>query len=313
MNQTLDLRQSNHPKCQRCDRSARFDIDTDGLCTKIISTRDALPVRCVGEWAYEKIYRLVQYFGIFARGMSKKWNGLNYVEICSGPGRCITRNDRTEMDGTALGVICSPQFPKLRKGIFIDASPRVVDILNQRIKALGASHIAEAIVGDYTDDQGICRILSRLSGSCLNLVFIDPTECDVPFKTIQKIVAHLQNADLLINVALGTDVTRNIVPAILSPSHITSKTKYENFLGVPGFCNQPDVIELANLSDHDDLRRKFIDTYSQSLRGEGYEYTDVRYVKHYYYLLFASRNAKGLEFWNKSCAIAPDNQRELSW
>jgi three-Cys-motif partner protein len=269
-------------------------------------------VRCVGEWAYAKIYRLVKYFGIFAGGMSKQWRGLNYVEICSGPGRCISRNDRTEMDGTALAVIRSPQFPKLKKGIFIDASPRVVDVLNQRIKALEASHIAEAVLGDYTDDQGICGILNRLPPRCLNLVFIDPTECDVPFQTIQKIVAHLQNADLLINVALGTDVTRNIIPAILSPSHMTSKSKYENFLGVPGFCNQPDVIKLANLSDHDDLRRKFADTYNQSLRGEGYEYTDVRRVKHYYYLLFASRNPTGLKFWTKSCAIAPDNQRELS-
>jgi three-Cys-motif partner protein len=312
MSHTLDLRQSRHPDCQGCDRAERDDIDADGLCTKIMSTIDGLPVRCVGEWAYDKIYRLVQYFGIFAGGMSNRWKGLNYVEICSGPGRCITRNDRTEMDGTALAIIRHKQFPKLKKGIFIDASQRVVDVLNQRIKALDASHIAEAVVGDYSDAPGLCRILNRLPDSCLNLVFIDPTECDVPFQTIRQIVAHLQNADLLINVALGTDVTRNIIPAILSASHKTARAKYEQFLGVPGFCRQPDVIKLAKLSDHDDLRRKFADTYNQTLRGEGYQYTDVRRVKHYYYLLFASRSPKGLEFWNKACAIAPDSQRELS-
>jgi len=312
MSQILDLRQSHHPNCLGCGRSARDDIDADGLCTKIKSTLDGLPVRCAGEWAYDKIFRLVQYFGIFAGGMSKKWKGLNYVEICSGPGRCITRNERTEMDGTALAIIHHKHFPKLQKGIFVDASPRVVEILNQRIEALGKAGIAEAVVGDYSDAPGLSRILNRLPNRCLNLVFIDPTECDVPFPTIKCIVEHLKNADLLINVALGTDVTRNIIPAILSPSHMRSKSKYENFLGVPGFCDQPDVIKLANLSDHDHLRRKFADTYNQSLRGEGYEYTDVRRVKHYYYLLFASRNAIGLEFWNKSCAIAPDNQRELS-
>jgi three-Cys-motif partner protein len=311
MSHQLDLRQSRHPKCQGCDRAERDDIDADGLCTKIMSTHDGLPVRCVGEWAYDKIYRLVQYFGIFASGMKNQWQGLNYVEICSGPGRCITRNDRTEMDGTALAIIHHKQFPKLKKGIFIDASPRVVGILNQRIKALDASHIAEAVVGDYSDAAGICRILNRLPDSCLNLVFIDPTECDVPFQTIQQMVAHLQNADLLINVALGTDVTRNIIPAILSASHKTARSKYEQFLGVPGFCRQPDVVKLAKLSDHDDLRRKFADTYNQTLRGQGYQYSDVRRVKHYYYLLFASRSPKGLEFWQKSCTYAPDNQKEL--
>jgi hypothetical protein len=40
-----------------------------------MSELDQLPVRCVGKWAYEKIYRLVQYFGIFANGMKNKWEG----------------------------------------------------------------------------------------------------------------------------------------------------------------------------------------------------------------------------------------------
>lgn len=311
MSHTLDLRQSRHPNCLGCDRSERDDIDADGLCIKTMSTLDGLPVRCVGEWAYDKIYRLVQYFGIFAGGMSRKWLGLNYVEICSGPGRCITRNDRTEMDGTALAVIRSKQFSKLKKGIFIDASPRVVDILNQRIMALGKSDIAEAVEGDYSDAPGLARILNRLPDSCLNLVFIDPTECDVPFTAIKRIVDRLQNADLIINVALGTDVTRNIVPAILHSSHKTARGKYETFLGSPGFCARPDVVELAKLADHDDLRRKFAEAYHQKLRGEGYQFTDVCSVKHYYYLLFASRNAKGLEFWKEACTYSPDNQKNL--
>jgi len=277
-----------------------------------MSELDQLPVRCVGKWAYEKIYRLVQYFGIFANGMKNKWGGrLNYVEICSGPGRCITREDHTEMDGTALAIIQSPHFKELKKAIFIDASPRVVEILNQRIKNLEKTHIAEAVVGDYGDAPGLARILGTLPDSCLNLVFIDPTECDVPFHTIERIVAELQNADLLINVAIGTDINRNIVKAATKPSFIRAREKYEKFLGVPGFCARPDVVELAMREDHDDLRRKFADAYKEKLNNLGYVHTNVRGVKHYYYLLFASRSAKGLEFWNKSCAIAPDNQREL--
>jgi len=308
----LDLRERSNPDCPGCDRAARKQCLKNGLCTKTNSVLDQLPVRCVGGWAYDKIYRLVQYFGIFANGMKNRWGGrLNYVEICSGPGRCITRENRNEIDGTALAVIQSPHFKELKKAFFIDASPRVVDVLNQRIKTLGASHIAEAVRGDYGDAPGLCRILNRLPDSCLNLVFIDPTECDVPFSTIQRIVAHLQNADLLINVALGTDVTRNIIPSILSPSHKTARQKYESFLGTPGFCTEPEVVALAQHADHDDLRRKFADTYHHKLRGEGYQYTDVRPVKHYYYLLFASRNPKGLEFWKKACTYSPDNQKEM--
>ena len=308
----LNVHPHKHPKCGGKNCPERDNVDADGLCTHTTSATDGLPVRCVGEWAYDKIYRLVQYFGIFAHGMKNRWGGrLNYVEICSGPGRCITREDHTEMDGTALAVIQSPHFKELRKAVFIDASPRVVDILNQRIKALAASHIAEAVVGDYSDAPGICRILNRLPDSCLNLVFIDPTNCDVPFQTIQRVAAHLQNADLLINVALGTDVNRNLVRAILLPNHKTARAKYERFLGTPGFCAQPEVVGLAKRAGHEDLRRKFADTYDHKLKGEGYGHTDVRPVKHYYYLLFASRNPKGLEFWKKACTYSPDNQKEM--
>jgi three-Cys-motif partner protein len=312
MSHRIPLREIKHPDCQGTHCPEREGLDDDGLCTHTSSKLDGLPVRCVGDWAYHKIYRLVQYFGIFANGMKNRWGGrLNYVEICSGPGRCITRGDHTELDGTALAVVQSPHFKELRKAILIDASPRVVEILNQRIKALGASHTADAVVGDYGDAPGLCRILDRLPDSCLNLVFIDPTNCDVPFTTIQRVVAHLQNTDLLINVALGTDVNRNLVRAIQLANHQAARAKYEGFLGTAGFCSQPDIVELAKRKDHDDLRRKFADTYHQKLRGEGYRYTDVRPVKHYYYLLFASRSPKGLEFWQKACTYSPDNQKQL--
>jgi three-Cys-motif partner protein len=304
----LDLRQQVHAACKRADLEK---TDNDGLCANLLSELDSLPVRCVGEWAYEKIYRLVQYFGIFAGGMKNQWDALNYIEIGSGPGRCLVREDCTEMDGTALAVARNPQFSSLKKAIFVDASLRVTEILNQRLTALSATPPAEAIVGDYEDPQGLCRIFDKLHPRSLNFVFIDPTECDVPFTTIEQIVARLQNADLLINVALGTDVNRNIIPAILAPTHIKAREKYERFLGTPGFCARPDIIELAKRADHEALRRKFAEAYNERLLKLGYVHTDVRPVRHYYYLLFASKNRKGLEFWLKSCRIAPDDQREL--
>ena len=92
------------------------------------SVLDDLPIRPVGEWAYDKIYRLVQYFGIFAGGMKNRWAALNYVEIGCGPGRCVLRENCLEIDGTALAIIRSPNFSSLQKAIFIDASSRVAEI-----------------------------------------------------------------------------------------------------------------------------------------------------------------------------------------
>jgi len=307
----LDLRQQLHRGCQQSDAAELEVTDRDGLCRTLVSELDGLPLRSVGEWAYDKIYRLVQYFGIFAGGMKDQWDGLNYIEIGSGPGRCIIRDDCTEMDGTALAVSRSKHFSSLKSAIFADASARVVGILNQRLSRLKLETKAKAVVGDYEDSSSLRDILRRLPERSLNFVFIDPTECDVPFSTIEQIVGQLRNADLLINVALGTDVNRNIVPAILSPTHVKAREKYERFLGTSGFCARPDVIEMAQRGDHEELRRKFAEAYNERLGELGYVHTDIRRVRHYYYLLFASRNPKGLEFWLKSCRIAPDDQREL--
>lgn len=60
---------AQHPKCTGKGCQERDNVDGDGLCTHTASTLDDLPIRCVGQWAYEKIYRLVQYFGIFANGI----------------------------------------------------------------------------------------------------------------------------------------------------------------------------------------------------------------------------------------------------
>jgi len=215
------------------------------------------------------------------------------------------------MDGTSLAVIRNRQFTSLKKALFIDASSRVTEILNERLIALESTPKAEAIIGDYEAPSSLYPIIDTLSPRSLNLVFIDPTECDVPFATIESIVNRLQNADLLINVALGTDVNRNIVPAILSRTHAKAREKYERFLGTPQFCARDEIINLAKRSDHDALRRKFAEAYNERLRTIGYVHTDIRPVRHYYYLLFASKSHKGLEFWRKSCKIGPDNQREL--
>ncbi|HWY52103.1 MAG TPA: three-Cys-motif partner protein TcmP [Chthoniobacterales bacterium] len=311
MDDRLDLRQQAHDECLGCTRDDREQTDSDGLCVNFVSKLDGLPLRAVGEWSYDKIYRLVKYVGIFAGGMKNLWDSLNYIEIGSGPGRCIVRDDCTEMDGTPLAVLRNRQSSFFENAIFIDASSRVVEVLNLRIAALNAAKFANAVAGDYSDARGLCRIVSHLSPRSLNLIFIDPTECDVPFETIEQVVTHLRNADLLINVAIGTDVNRNIAAAILETTHSRAREKYERFLGNQGFCSRSDVITMAKNGDHEALRRSFAKAYSAKLAKLGYLHTDVRAVRHYYHLLFASRHRRGLEFWRSSCKIAPDRQREL--
>jgi three-Cys-motif partner protein len=314
MNLIENLKILQNPNCHKgCNQEKRDVITENELCNDTVSVVDQLPVRCVGEWAIHKIYMLVQYFGIFSQGMKKKWEGkLNYIEICSGPGRCINRKMGDEFNGTALAIIEHPAFHNLGKALFFDANENVVTALNQRIE-LRLVKNAKAIQGDYFDDSDICeKIGQEINPNGLNLVFIDPTDCSVPFQLVKSVKRMLSNTDLIINLASMTDFNRNVGNALLNPDkYPTVIGKYNRFLDHAGFFTDIENIEFAKQKNFPELRRKFRTTYTENLKKLGYQYFDFTSVHKFYDILFATGHEKGLEFWEKAQKIGYDGQRKL--
>ena len=54
-NVAVDTNVIENPNCECCRNSELRHTDKDGLCKKIKSVVDKLPVRCVGDWANDKI------------------------------------------------------------------------------------------------------------------------------------------------------------------------------------------------------------------------------------------------------------------
>lgn len=299
--------------CKKCrNKDERKQYEGRDHCDEAVSVIDGLPVRCVGEWAYDKIYRLVQYFGIFSQGMRNKWpSGINYIEICCGPGRCVLRESAEEINGTAMAVLKDKRFDHIKSALFVDRGSKIVEALNARINRLGVGHKAKAVVGDFTDHSELREHLKTLDSGCLNLVLIDPTECNVPFDTIRLVSDELENVDFIINVALGTDANRNLAEAVNEPSFKKARVKYAEFLGSESFFEREDVLIASASNNRADLRKLFAEEYENQLAKLGFEHTDTRPVRHYYYLLFASRSSIGLDFWRKACRYAPNGQKEL--
>lgn len=300
-----------NPDCDQCPNAENRHTDKDGLCKKIKSVADGLPVRCVGGWANDKIYYLLQYFQIFAKGMHNKWGKLRYVEVCSGPGRCSTR-DGHEQDGTALAIVQNELFDLLSDAIFIDYSPKVIDLLNKRFRQLGKTNHVHALVGDYNDQTSIAETLAEHSPNSLTLCFIDPTDCSLPFETVRSIFAATRGkCDFLISFFDGLDFHRNAVSATLDPSFAKLRSKYERFLGTPEFFLRKEVVDAARANRYDDLSRLFRQHYSDKLNALGLPYQDWKPVKNFYNLLFASGSSRGLEFWKKASKYDPVGQPEL--
>jgi three-Cys-motif partner protein len=275
------------------------------------SVVDGAPVRCVGQWAQKKIHFLTQYLGIFATGIKGGWEGhIHYVELCGGPGRCIARDTGTEMDGSALAVLGHQTFPYLETATFLDYNTTVVATLNDRIAKRGLAPKATTIEADYTDAERVASLLAARAVRGLSLVFIDPTDCSLPFATVAAIAGAIQKADLIINVATRTDVGRNLQQSILN-SDSNVRAKYIKFLGNDAFFHDPEVIRMAQTGQDSRLRNAFRDAYRTALSRLDYRYFAQETVETYYDLLFASRHELGLTFWKRAQRHGFDGQRTL--
>ena len=304
----LDLHPVNHLTCRKCGTSIRPGKLEEGVCKEVTSEVDGGPVRCVGAWAYDKTYFLTRYFGIFGAGMHKSWQGnVHYIEICSGPGRCISRNTGQEIDGTALAVMHNDSYPLYKSVTFFDISPLIVDALNKRITTLGQAGKALAVLADYTQPGHLIETCRQRAPRGISLIFLDPTDCSVPMQTISLLSRSLDKVDFIINVATGTDANRNLKKAFAKPDGPVRK-KYETFLGSTAFFTDPENIRFAETKQDEMLRAKFRTAYQSALTAEGYQYFGVEIIRHYYDLLFASKHPTGLKFWKQAQSIRPNNQ-----
>ena len=305
--ETLNLHEEHNPHCERC-RNREERTTRDGLCETAPSVTDGLSARCVGSWSFDKIYFLNQYFGIFGAGMKSKWDGkLDYFEICSGPGRCVLRETAREIDGTALTVVQNRQFTHYHGTTFFDISQPVVDALNTRLEARNVLGKACAFAADYNQPEALALAARSRSAGGLNLVFIDPTDCSVPFETLAALSEHLRTVDFIMNIAIGTDANRNITVAFEDASSAI-REKYVRFLGGECFFQNTEHHEMARRKQYKELRARFRKAYQDRLRELGYECFAIEPIRHYYELLFASKHPKGLEFWKKAQSIRPNNQ-----
>ncbi|MGA2179646.1 MAG: hypothetical protein ABSH15_08710 [Verrucomicrobiota bacterium] len=106
-----------------------------------VSSADGLPVRDSGPWIDTKHRLLAYYSKMFATGMKFKWKSRVYLELFSGPGRCVIRNSSKEELGSPLKVI-DHEFTKF---IFTEISLFAAEALAKRLETFGNASLAEIV------------------------------------------------------------------------------------------------------------------------------------------------------------------------
>jgi three-Cys-motif partner protein len=194
------------------------------------------------------------------------------------------------------------------KYFFFEADPACHKALGERIKTRAPEKLKNIslIRGDCNEHVKEVRPPSAPS---LGLVFVDPTGISqIAFDTIRTLTSE-RKMDLIINFPEGMGIRMNLHQYTESEESAldvfmgTSKWK-QRFHQVPTSFPQ--------------ACRQIANEYLENLRSLGYQVLDddqipVRTTGNslLYYLIFASKNPKGSEFWKKIGLIDPKGQRKL--
>ncbi len=272
--------------------------------TENIIGSDGLTIRSSGTWVREKLYYLERYLDIFSVGMKRKWLGkLYYVDLFAGPGQCLVRDTKEEIDGSPL-IALKFNFAKY---FFIEADRICYEALDERAqrRAPEKYNRVKILYGDC--NKKIDEI--KISPSNLGLAFIDPTGVSpLAFDTVKKLTVN-RKIDLIINFHEGMGIRMNL-------HQYTKKdgSALDSFMGSDRwrqrFRKAPTTI--------DQVCREIAAEYRENLQKLGYQVfeDDQIPIKSdqntlLYYLLFASKHRKGSEFWRKIGEIDARGQRKL--
>lgn len=279
-----------------CKNCTHEDNTTEGIC-QLKKGSDSFEILCAGKWVLEKHYYLSRYLDVFTKAMANRWKGgLYYIDLFSGPGKCINRNTGEELDGSPL-IALKYKFDKY---IFVEKNKNNLNVLIKRCETHGINKNIEYINKDC--NSAISDIKSSIPKNALSIAFIDPFGLDFNFENY-KLLTSDRRIDLIVNFPLGMAIKRNL-----------KSQKLDTFLG-------GDEWRKKNLTSHDNLSGNVTNYFKNNLEKLGYVLPREYFIGDVvvkssqkvplYYLVFTSKHPLGSKFWDEIRKYDPFGQRNL--
>jgi len=274
-------------------------FNKDGICTKYKSKSDNLSLHCSGEWTKEKVAHFKWYADIFSLGMKNKWPSRFYIDLFCGPGKSIIREGLEEINGTVLDVLDIRE--KFTKYFFVDMNKICIESLKKRVGE-------RSDIEFYSSDCNLIieKIIDSLPSYSLSLAVIDPDSLQFNFKNYG--ILSRKKVDLIINYPIAP-IERAI--SSVASSNYESRV-LDNFH--PGWRNIINKNTWGN--GKKEKMRKLREDYFQKIRDLGYYSCNIMSpVKNgrnatLYYLIFFSKDKKGIEFWEKQIKSFDEKNRQ---
>lgn len=258
---------------------------------------DSLPARIVGPWTRRKHHYLGRYADIFSVGM-KKWDRRTYVDLFAGPGRCFEKPSDQFYDGSPL-IALGQNFTD---HVFVELDPTNAQTLRQRC-ARRSSKLVTVFDGDC--NSRVDQVVKAMPANGLALAFIDPTNWQIRFSTIQRLTAD-RKVDLLVSFFAG--MMKRVVQydqPELDAFFGTGAWRDRRYMGPDGL---PTLSGLLAAYREQLLTLGFLD--QPSVRE--IEVKNSRNAT-MYLLAFFSKNKMGYRFWDEITTEDEKGQLAIKW
>lgn len=290
------------------NRSCKSDNckNDDGNCPILGS--DNFLVQCVGSWVEDKYYYLERYLNASCearRKFSDKGNAV-FIDLFTGPGKCIVKNSCKEIDGGVLRVL-NREKAKFNESFLFDISKDNTDVLEKRINQNYNRHISR---GDSNSlIQNLVSGLLKHRYKRYHFIFIDPFGPEsLKFSTLIEL-ARLERIDMLIHFPIMA-IRRNWKSWVKKENTIL-----DDFLGTKEWRDK-----ISSLSDG----RVFdllINIYKRKLSKIGCKFVfDLKPVTikntrnaSLYDLILVSKNPLAQKIWNTVINKSPDGQKSFNF
>jgi three-Cys-motif partner protein len=265
---------------------------------------DNLPTREVGTWSEDKLYFWHRYIQITSTAMVGKpaWpGGVVYVDLFAGPGICTVKGSGKRLPGSPL--IAAHAAKPLTRIVACELDPTLAAACRIRLSESPAKDRALVLDGDCNSQ--LREIVRQIPRGALTLAFIDPESLHIRFDTVAKLAA-VGAVDLLVLFADAFDVVRNVDEYYVK----NPASRLDQFLGLDSGWRQ----DWASLHDRTAAKTRdlFLGVYQRQLRTLGYDHFGEQRIEGpagpLYRLVYASKNSRGLDFWNKAQSKERDGQ-----
>jgi len=261
-----------------------------------------VPVKCkdgylavpLGKHSKEKLNCLYRYFNTFNIGMKNSWTNRIYIDLLSGPGKCII--DGKEIDGSPLIAFkCKVPFTQY---FFNDIQPEFINSLKGRL-----DNDSRVTFLNMDCNKAVDKIVKQLPKFFLGFCFIDPFNCEIEFSSIERLTTG-KKIDLIITFHLGN----------MRRSVIADKLK--------GFFppeTDLDTLRQEAITGWGINGNRIMSAYTKGLTRIGYKYTEVSAgIRNttgvvLYHLIFASKNELGKKFFQISTQKSASGQLKFAW